>query len=71
MSLQSTSSVKKAYFDAPDGQIHFRKLLSTAEIKRNPVIFLHMSASDGGHFEPMMDVFAARGHDCFAPDMPG
>jgi pimeloyl-ACP methyl ester carboxylesterase len=30
-----------------------------------------MSASDGGHFNPLMHLLAARGHSCYAPDMPG
>lgn len=64
-------AIIKAYFPAADGQIHYRTLLSTAAVKKDPILFLHMSASNGGHFVPLMKLYAARGHDCYAPDMPG
>lgn len=65
------SSIKKAYFNAPDGQLHYRFLLTTQSPKKAPCVFLHMSANSSRHFETIMKLHAARGHDCFAPDMPG
>lgn len=63
--------IKKAYFDAPDGQLHYRMCFSDATVKKDPIVFLHMSASNGGHFAPLMKLYADSGHDCYAPDMPG
>jgi pimeloyl-ACP methyl ester carboxylesterase len=65
------AAIKKAYFDAPDGQLHYRYLLSTQDAKKPPCVFLHMSASSSRHYKSMMKVHADRGHDCYAPDMPG
>ncbi|KAE9365114.1 hypothetical protein N431DRAFT_96063 [Stipitochalara longipes BDJ] len=63
--------IKKAYFDAPDGQLHYRYLLTNQVPKKATCVFLHMSANSSRHFEAMMKFHSARGHDCFAPDMPG
>jgi hypothetical protein len=57
--------IKKAYFDAPDGQLHYRYLFTIKAAKKPPCVFLHMSASS------MMKVHADKGHDCYAPDMLG
>ncbi|KAE9362809.1 alpha/beta-hydrolase [Stipitochalara longipes BDJ] len=66
-----TEIIKRAFWDAPEGQIHYRYILTTATEKKAPVIFLHQSASCGWAYQSMMKQYAARGHDCFAPDMPG
>ncbi|RDW82784.1 hypothetical protein BP6252_03896 [Coleophoma cylindrospora] len=65
------SVIKKAYFDDVDGQIHYRSVISQEPTKREPIVFLHMSASTGGQFEKLMKIYSALGHDCYAPDMPG
>lgn len=65
------SVIKKAYFDDVDGQIHYRSISSTGSAKKAPIVFLHMSASNGGCFEKLMKIYSALGHDCYAPDMPG
>jgi hypothetical protein len=65
------SSIKKAYFNAPDGQLHYRFLLATQSPKKAPCAFLHMSANSSRHFEAIMKLRAAQDHDCFAADMPG
>jgi hypothetical protein len=64
------SSIKRAYFETPDGQLHYRFLLTTHSPKKAPCIFLHMSADGSRYFETIMKLHAARGHDCYAPDMP-
>lgn len=64
-------TIKKAYFDSRDGQVHYRTLFATQRPQKDPIVFLHMSASNGGHFEKLMQIYAALGHDCYAPDMPG
>lgn len=66
-----TDPIKKAYFDTPDGQLHYRTCLSKAATKKDQIVFLHMSASNGGHFAKLMTSSVNEGHDCFAPDMPG
>lgn len=65
------SAIKKAYFDSSDGQVHYRTLLTTQKVKKEPIVFLHMSASTGGQFEKLMKIYSAQGYDCYAPDMPG
>ncbi|PMD57787.1 alpha/beta-hydrolase [Hyaloscypha bicolor E] len=39
------SSIKKAYFNAPDGQLHYRFLLTTQSPKKAPCVFLHIFGS--------------------------
>jgi pimeloyl-ACP methyl ester carboxylesterase len=63
--------IKRAFWDAPQGQIHYRYILTTATEKKAPVVFLHQSASCGWAYQSMMKQYADRGHDCYAPDMPG
>lgn len=65
-------SIKKAYYDAPHGQVHYRYAIGShgGHIK-TPIVFLHMACSSSGCFEALMGQFAALGHDCYAPDMPG
>ncbi|TVY80902.1 putative lysophospholipase [Lachnellula suecica] len=63
--------IKKAYFDAPDGQVHYRYLLSTRFVAQSPCVFLHSSGGSSVQFEKLMRLHAGRGHDCFAPDLPG
>ncbi|KAF4630885.1 hypothetical protein G7Y89_g7249 [Cudoniella acicularis] len=66
-----SNPIKKAYFDAPEGQIHYRYVSGSGEEKELPCVFLHMSADSSGHFEKMLKLYAARGYDCYAPDIPG
>lgn len=64
--------VNKAYYDSPNGQIHYRYLPSKVEdSSKAPILFLHMTAISGRVYEPLMQRCAAAGYDCFAPDMPG
>lgn len=66
------STVKKAYYDSPEGEIHYRYLFATAkDALKAPILFLHMTAISGRYYEKLMQRCAAAGHDCFAPDMPG
>ena len=63
----STPTVKRAYLDTPDGQLHYRWLGG-----RGPaVLFLHQVPSSSRMFEPLMRAFAAEGYRTFALDMPG
>ncbi|RDW71396.1 hypothetical protein BP6252_07959 [Coleophoma cylindrospora] len=66
-------SIKKAYYDTPDGQIHYRYLHSSSPEKaqQDPILLLHMSAASSLYFEPLMHRLAALGYDSYAPDMPG
>jgi len=63
--------IKRAFWDAPEGQIHYRCIFTTATEKKAPVLFLHQSASSSRPYLSMMKEYAERGHDCYAPDMPG
>ena len=66
-----TGVIKRAFYDAPLGQVHYRYILSSAKDKKAAVVFLHQSASCGWCYQTMMLEYAERGHDCYAPDMPG
>jgi pimeloyl-ACP methyl ester carboxylesterase len=66
-----TGIIKRAFYDAPKGQVHYRYILTDVEEKKAPVVFLHQSASCGWAYQSMMKEYALRGHDCYAPDMPG
>lgn len=69
--IKMAGVIKRAFWDAPEGQIHYRYILATAAEKKAPVVFLHQSASCGWAYQSMMKAYATRGHDCYAPDMPG
>ncbi|KAH8653071.1 Alpha/Beta hydrolase protein, partial [Tricladium varicosporioides] len=63
--------IKRAFHDTTHGQIHYRYILTSATPKKAPLIFLHQTASCGWVYQNMMEEYAERGHDCYAPDMPG
>lgn len=65
--------IKKAYVDLPLGQIHYRYAIpeSTSGEKPTPIVFLHQSASSSSSMEYIMKPYIAKGHACYAPDMPG
>lgn len=66
------SRIRKAYYDTPEGEIHYRYLYaSDKDASKAPIVFLHMTAVSGRYYEKLMKLCAAAGHDCFAPDMPG
>lgn len=65
-----TPVVKKAYYDSPNGQVHYRYCEAIGS-KKLPVLLLHMSAASSLYYEPLMKDLATCGHDCYAPDMPG
>ncbi|KAI0473053.1 Alpha/Beta hydrolase protein [Xylariaceae sp. FL0804] len=80
----TTTMIKKAYADTPHGQVHYRYAVPAAPAAadadaaapvvpaaRDALVFLHKSASSSASFERLMAHFAARGHACYAPDMPG
>ncbi|RDW58434.1 hypothetical protein BP5796_12364 [Coleophoma crateriformis] len=64
-------TIKRAFYDSPSGQILYRYILTTKDAKRAPVVFMHQSPSCGRCYELIMKEYAERGHDCYAPDMPG
>jgi pimeloyl-ACP methyl ester carboxylesterase len=65
-------TVVKAYYDTPEGQIHYRYLHAPVKDEsKSPILFLHMSAASSHYYEKLMQLCAAEGYDCFAPDMPG
>lgn len=67
-------SIKKAYLDTPDGQLHYVSLMpssSSSSAHDLPVLLLHMSASSSQCFHSMMQMLSRLGYACYAPDMPG
>ncbi|KAH6664852.1 Alpha/Beta hydrolase protein [Halenospora varia] len=66
-----STPIKRAFHDTPLGQIHYRYILTSNTPKKAPIIFLHQTASCGWVYQNMMKEYAERGHDCYAPDMPG
>ncbi|KAH6662364.1 Alpha/Beta hydrolase protein [Halenospora varia] len=66
-------SIKKAYFDTPSGQIHYRYIVPAPDTSKRemPCVFLHMSATSSQHYEKMLVLYAERGYSVWAPDMPG
>jgi pimeloyl-ACP methyl ester carboxylesterase len=66
------SAITKAYYNTPEGQIHYRYLKSkVANISKSPVVLLHMSACSSLYFVDLIEKLAAEGHDVYAWDMPG
>lgn len=63
--------IKRAFYDAPSGQIMYRYILASTNKNKAPVVFMHQSPSCGRCYESIMKEYAERGHDCYAPDMPG
>jgi hypothetical protein len=57
------STIKRAYADTPDGQIHYRYLLGTNA--KSSIIFIHISASSSC-WEPLMQLYAPLGYACYA-----
>lgn len=65
-------TIQKAYYTAPDGQVHYRYIHAAVKDEtKSPLLFMHMSACSSLYFERLMDICAALGYDCYAPDMPG
>ncbi|KUJ21552.1 alpha/beta-hydrolase [Mollisia scopiformis] len=54
-----TGNIKRAFHDAPLGQIHYRYIFTSATEKKAPVVFLHQSASCGWCYQSMMKDFGA------------
>jgi hypothetical protein len=66
------NSIRKAYYDAPEGQIHYRYLPSTTkDATKSPILCFHMCPTSSLYFEELMIRCADEGYDCYAPDMPG
>ncbi|RDW58428.1 hypothetical protein BP5796_12358 [Coleophoma crateriformis] len=66
------ATVRKSYYDAPEGEVHYRYLFASAkDPAKAPILFLHMTAVSGRYYEKLMQRCAEAGHDCYAPDMPG
>ncbi|CZR67947.1 uncharacterized protein PAC_17846 [Phialocephala subalpina] len=63
--------IKRTFYDAPPSQIHYRYILTSVNAKKELVVFMHQSASCEWCYESMMKEYSERGHDCYAPDMPG
>jgi hypothetical protein len=63
--------IKGAFYDCPNGQIHYRYTLTKADIKQKPVLRLHMSAASSLYYESLMNKLTTAGHDCYVPDMSG
>ncbi|RDW85988.1 hypothetical protein BP5796_04313 [Coleophoma crateriformis] len=62
----------RAFYDTPEGQIHYRYLhASVKDASKQPIILMHMSACSSLYYIEMMQLCAAVGYDCYAPDMPG
>ncbi|KAF1815652.1 alpha/beta-hydrolase [Eremomyces bilateralis CBS 781.70] len=65
--------LKKGYVDTSHGQIHYRYIFPSTQttIQKEPIIFLHKSASSSASYELLMQYYASQGYACYAPDMPG
>ncbi len=65
----TTRSVRRAFLDTPNGQLHYRAVRPDAPSKV-PLVCLHMSPNSGRIFEAIL---TAMGTDrvAVAPDMPG
>jgi pimeloyl-ACP methyl ester carboxylesterase len=63
------STIKRAYADPPDGQIHYRYLLGTNP--KTSIIFIHTSASSSSCWESLMQLYAPVGYARYAFDVPG
>ncbi|CZR63459.1 uncharacterized protein PAC_13356 [Phialocephala subalpina] len=52
--------VKKAYYETPAGQVHYRHLYATIKDEsKAPILFLHMTAISGQYYEPLMHRYLA------------
>ena len=68
----ATPGIVKAYYDTPEGQVHYRAVKAPAKDEtKAPIMFMHMSASSSLIYEDLMVLCAVAGYDCYAPDMPG
>lgn len=66
------SKISKAYYDTPEGQVHYRFLAAANKTaSKAPILLLHMSACSGLYYEELLRILAAEGHDVYAPDIPG
>lgn len=61
--------IKKSYVDLPEGQVHYRYTAPSGP--KEPIIFLHKSASSSASYEPLQHHYSALGHPTYAPDLPG
>ena len=63
-------SIRRAYVDVADGQLHYRKV---AGDKRTPIVFLHQVSASSVMYERLMSEYLAHdsGRSMFALDMPG
>ena len=60
-------SLKRAYTDIPEGQMHYR----FSGTGSNVIIFLHMSGSSSDEFELVGEKLAQSGFYVYAPDLLG
>jgi len=60
-------SIRKAYVDLPEGQLHYRYIAGSEGL---PVVFLHQTASSGRMWEKVM-VQLTGAHPLYAFDTPG
>lgn len=67
--MTAAVAVRKTYVDGPFGQVHCR-IARPANVKRPPVVCLHMSPKSGKSFEELLPLLA-RDRVALAPDYPG
>lgn len=65
--MAAVTSIRRGYFDAPTGQVHYRAAGSGGR----PLLLLHQSPISGAQFDAVLPRLAARGFHAVAPDMPG
>lgn len=63
------TTIRRGYFDAPCGQVHFRRAAPASGAA--PLLLLHQSPLSSVQFEAVLPGLAARGFDAVALDMPG
>jgi len=70
--IMGFQKARKAYYDAPEGQVHYRYLpAATKNESKAPILLLHQSACSSVYYKEMIAILASKGHDVYAPDMPG
>lgn len=68
----SQLTARRAFYDTPEGQIHYRYLQAPIkDVSKSPILLLHMSATSSAYYEEMIIRLTTAGYDCYAPDMPG
>lgn len=64
------TAIRKDYVDAPDGQVHRRRLESDGDVRHPALVCLHPAPYSGAYFTTVMPMLN-DGRTVIAPDYPG